>query len=100
MCIFHQLSDEHQQTIREIFNVHSPSALSWSAILGLLDAITKICQGWVLNPSSDRVCVAIYRGQEYRIGIFPRRGNRQFADSPTIRDIRSYLETIDVLPDE
>ncbi|MBD3884770.1 hypothetical protein IFO70_23830 [Phormidium tenue FACHB-886] len=100
MCIFHQLSDKHQQTIREIFNVYPSTALSWSAILNLLDAITKVCEGWVLDPTNDRVCVAIYFGQEYRIGIFPRRGDCQFADSSTIRDIRSYLETIDVQPDE
>ena len=100
MCIFHQLSDEHQRTIREIFNVYSHQALPWISILNLLEAVIVIGDGWLLDPDSDRVCVAVNCGQECRIGIFPRWGDRQFADSPTIRDIRNYLETIDVQPDE
>jgi hypothetical protein len=99
MCIFHQLSDEHQQTTREIFNVYPHQALSWIAILDLLAAVIVICDG-LLEPDHDRVCVAVNRGQDQRIGIFPRSGDRPFADSPTIRDLRSYLETIDVQPDE
>ncbi len=100
MCIFHQLSDEHQQTIREIFNAYSHQALPWIAILDLLKAVTVIGDGLLLDPESDRICVAVNCGQECRIGIFPRWGNRQFADLLTIRDIRNFLETIDVQPDK
>ena len=105
MCIFRQLSDEHQQTIREVFHVYSHQTVSWVAVLNLLEAITVLCNG-LLEPATDRVRVAVHcgrggsGGQDCRIGIFPRRGDRPFVDSLTLQAIRSYLETIDVQPDE
>jgi hypothetical protein len=103
MCIFHSLNNEHQNIVKEIFDIPlnsiTPwSTILWSRILSLLEAVAE-ARGGAVQLEDGTVCVMIPHHQENRTGVFPYQGN-YYASFPTVKAIRDFLATVEIQPDE
>lgn len=100
MCIYYELSDEHQTTIREIFGYPPPSNLSWVRILRLFRAMEASRPGKVLvHEHQGRVCVAV-ECKVKEIATLHRRRNQSCASPSTVNAIQDFLVKSGIEPVE
>lgn len=100
MCIYYDLSDEYQNTVREIFGYPPPSNLSWVRILRLFRAMQACQPGKILvSENQGRICVAV-ECKIKEIGTFHRRRNQSCASPSTINAIQEFLVKSGIEPVE
>jgi len=97
-----QLTNEQQKTYQAIITEPAPANLSWSKIRDLLEAMP----GFKVKQFSDRLCVLVKWSEESAVttvleerarrGVFHCSSGRKCAAPCHVREIRGFLETVEI----
>lgn len=105
MCIYHELSDEDQETLLLIFCHPICLTLSWAQVIHLLKTLCKYLEGALEEISSHDASDRIHVSLNGRVMILHRLrprldlGRPDWVDRQTIASIREYLEVVGVEPE-
>lgn len=93
MCIYSELSNDQQVTVRAIFEDLPRSDIPWAKVLDLFRRLTDS-----INISPGVIWVAIDCQEEQRIGIFICLNEQGCVSRHMIADLRDLLRGVGVEP--